>query len=358
MIDARTVRLLDWYAVHRRTLPWREQPTPYGVVVSEFMLQQTQVSQALGYYKRFMARFPDFAALAAAEESAVLEVWQGLGYYKRARQLKALADAVVRSHGGFLPAEPESLKQLPGVGPYTLGAILCIAFGQTYPAVDGNVRRVLSRLTALQAVDGRTQQKALTDTWRCLADGAPAAAFAQALMELGALTCTPRAPNCLTCPWQEDCTAHLVGQEERYPPAVKRRPPSIRRARLLLITDGSRALFAPGPAAGLLAGLWRLPTYLEPDEPTPQLLDRLGAPSASVRLEHRFTHQQWLVEATVHGVAGDFAGASDWVWHPLATPPPLGGPSRKVLAWGQGLSIVDARRAQLPVPAANGKFTE
>ena len=194
-------RLLAWYRTAGRDLPWRRTRDPYRVLVSEFMLQQTQVSRVLSYYDRFLARYPSVQSLARARPRAVREAWDGLGYYRRSANLRRLAAEVVRRHGGSIPADAQQLLRLPGVGPYTAGAVAAFAFEQPVPAVDTNVRRVLSRAFSCRtAKEARTTASALQPT-----RGKTAWAFNQALMELGALVCTARAPKCGECAVSKMC---------------------------------------------------------------------------------------------------------------------------------------------------------
>jgi A/G-specific adenine glycosylase len=199
-----TRKLLGWYKRNARVLPWRKTRNPYAILVSEFMLQQTQVSRVLEYFPRFMARFPTIAALAGARPKAVMEEWDGLGYYARARNLHRLAREVTGLHGGTLPDKPEELRTLPGVGRYTAGAVACFAYEKPVPTVDTNVRRVLERAFAPR------------DVWELAAklvpkNGERAWRFNQALMELGALVCTARKPKCPECPVRKDCRAVRSG---------------------------------------------------------------------------------------------------------------------------------------------------
>ena len=191
-------KLLIWYKKAARSLPWRETRNPYAILVSEFMLQQTQVSRVLEYYPRFMARFPTIAALARARPKAVMQQWDGLGYYARARNLHALARVVTKTHDGTLSDNPEELQELPGVGRYTAGAVACFAYEKAVPAVDTNVKRVLSR--AFEPDDVWELAEKVTPR-----DGKRAWRFNQALMELGALVCTARKPRCEICPVNSVC---------------------------------------------------------------------------------------------------------------------------------------------------------
>src|SRR5438105_1807988 len=212
--------LLAWYDRHRRLLPWRsppgQPPDPYRVWLSEIMLQQTTVATVGPYFDRFVARFPSIRALAAASLDEVLHLWQGLGYYARARNLHACARAVVEHHDGRVPGDPAELRALPGIGDYTAAAIAAIAFDRPLAAVDGNVERVVARLFAerapLPAVKPRLRALAAS-----LVPAERAGDFAQALMDLGAVLCTPRRPRCVLCPWRQDCTAAALGIQESLP---------------------------------------------------------------------------------------------------------------------------------------------
>ncbi len=203
-----TRKLLAWYKRNARVLPWRETRNPYAILVSEFMLQQTQVSRVLEFYPRFLKRFPTFGSLARSQPKAVMEAWDGLGYYARARNLHRLAREVTRQHDGTLPDDPESLRTLPGVGRYTAGAVACFAYEKPVATVDTNVRRVLERAFASK------------DVWKLAEklvpkNGERAWRFNQALMELGALVCTARKPNCPECPVRSDCRAVRSGIQIR-----------------------------------------------------------------------------------------------------------------------------------------------
>src|SRR5512136_569268 len=217
--------LLGWYARRRRALPWRGVRDPYRIWVSEVMLQQTRIATATPYYHAFLGRFPTLAALARARPADVLEAWSGLGYYRRARSLHAAAREVVREHGGRVPDDPAAFERLPGVGRYTAGAVLSIAYGRPLPALDGNAARVLSRLEALPAT--MRDPAGARRLWALAAARVPAdrpGDWNQALMELGATVCTPRAPRCAACPLRRHCRALALGRVDRLP------PPAVRRA--------------------------------------------------------------------------------------------------------------------------------
>lgn len=264
-VAALRAALITWFDEEHRTMPWRTEPSPYKTVVSEFMLQQTQVVTVIPYFERFIERFPDFAALAAAPEADVLHAWAGLGYYRRARMLKRAAEAVVRQHNGALPADPAALAALPGFGEYTVGAVGSIALGLPLPLVDGNVRRVVGRLFALK--EDLTRAAGKRHLWAlcaALVDPARPGDFNQALMELGATTCIPREPLCLACPAFALCEGRASGFPESFPAPIKRpaakvvrevavallRGKSARSRKILLLQRGEGSSFA---------GLWELP---------------------------------------------------------------------------------------------------
>jgi len=276
-IDAIRRLLPRWFAQHARRLPWRENRTPYRVWVAEVLLQQTRVSAVGPYYRRFLRRFPNVRALAAAPPDDVLKAWEGLGYYSRARNLHKAARAVVAERGGRLPDTAEELRRLPGIGRYTAGAIASIAFGRDEPVVDGNVIRVLCRLFGI-AEDPRaaaTREK----LWQLAAALLPpgeAANFNEALMDLGATVCTPDSPRCGACPAASVCRAREHGQQHRLP--RRRRKPAVPHHTIVcgIISDGrGRVLIDQRPAEGLLGGLWELPGgKVEPGESLAEALRR------------------------------------------------------------------------------------
>lgn len=261
-IRALRAALLDWYTLHRRDLPWRRQANPYAVWVSEVMLQQTRVSVVMDYFHRWMERFPTLERLARASEDEVLQVWQGLGYYSRARRLRQGALYVCREFGGRLPRDVPSLLTIPGVGPYSAGAIASIAYGVPAPIVDGNIVRVLSRLFAL---DGDLTKAAMKRTlWSLAAELVPterAADFNQAMMELGALVCTPKRPSCDVCPVQKRCVAwenQLVDQLPRTPPRAE--ATEVETAAALIERRGRWLVVRLASDAPRWAGMWVFPT--------------------------------------------------------------------------------------------------
>jgi A/G-specific adenine glycosylase len=256
--------LLAWYDRHRRTLPWRarsgERPDPYRVWLSEIMLQQTTVRAVAPYYARFLARWGDVRALAAAPLEEVLKSWAGLGYYARARNLHACARAVVERHGGVFPASETALRALPGIGDYTAAAVAAIAFDFPASPVDGNVERVIARLFAVtEPLPGSKPE--LRRRARELTPQRRAGDFAQAMMDLGATICTPKKPACAFCPWQEGCAARARGEAERFPRRKPKREGVLRRGAAFVArrADG-HILVRTRPAKGLLGGMTEVPT--------------------------------------------------------------------------------------------------
>jgi len=252
--------LLKWYQHNRRELPWRNTRDPYRITVAEFMLHQTQVRTVLPYYHRFVERFPNWASLAGASLDDVLKAWEGLGYYARARNLHALARLVCSQHDGQLPHSREALLTLPGIGPYTAGALLSICFGADQAAIDGNVRRVLCRVFQITE-DPKTAvgRRRLRETAAALLPLGRAGTFNQALMDLGATVCTPRRPACSECPLNDQCGARQLGIQESLPVRRTRKPlPHHDIAAGVIWRDG-RVLIARRPLRGLLGGLWEFP---------------------------------------------------------------------------------------------------
>jgi A/G-specific adenine glycosylase len=252
--------LLRWYQRHRRSLPWRATRDPFAIWVSEVMLQQTRVETVLRYYPRFLRRFPTIASLARARQSSVLAHWSGLGYYGRARSLHAAARLVVERHGGRLPRDPHRLRALPGIGRYTAGAIASIAFGARAAVVDGNVARVLARLSELPGPlrSPEFERRAWQLAERLVPRKAPGD-WNQALMELGATVCTATAPRCASCPVRRFCAAARTGTIDRHPEAGDRPDSRAVRRACVVVERGDRVLLAREDDRPLLRGLWRFP---------------------------------------------------------------------------------------------------
>ena len=251
-----------WFAENGRSLPWRETADPYRIWLSEIMLQQTRIEAVIPYYRRFLEAFPDPAALAAADDGVLMKLWEGLGYYSRARNLKKAAQIIVRDYGGALPPDAELLGKLPGIGEYTAGAVASVAFGLPEPAVDGNVLRVVARLTAMEDdVLLPAVKKAVSDALREIYPmGRDAALFTEGLMELGEVVCTPKSPDCGLCPLRAMCRAAAQGDVSRYPVRSPKKERRIEeRTVFLLRSPDGRYLLRKRPAEGLLAGLWEFP---------------------------------------------------------------------------------------------------
>lgn len=293
--------LLAWYDKGRRILPWREEPTPYHVWLSEIMLQQTRVEAVKPYYDRFLQALPDIGSLAAVEEERLLKLWEGLGYYNRARNLKRAAEILVSEYDGEMPDDYERIAALPGIGSYTAGAVSSIAFGRPYPAVDGNVLRILSRLRAddrdiLNAKVKRAVEEELLDVMPKDRPGD----FNQALMELGAMVCIPNgAPKCGECPWRELCLARAQGRMGEFPKKAKKKPRSIEKKTVLVIQDAERVALHKRPGKGLLAGMYEFPSlegHCEEAEVSAYLKEIGLLPIRIRRLpaaKHVFTHREW-----------------------------------------------------------------
>ena len=286
-------KLLGWYRRSHRDLPWRRSRDPYRIWLSETMLQQTRVETVIPYYDRFLERFPTVEALACADEEDVLRHWAGLGYYARARNLKRAAEAIVRDHGGELPREAEVLATLPGVGPYTVGAIRSIAYRERAALVDGNVARVFSRLLARPRLSSSTLWSI---AWELVPEKR-ADLFNQALMELGATVCTPRKPACVRCPLRDVCRARDLGRAEDFPEPRSRTQPRRVEGLAGVLESRGRILLLRRPSRGLLGGLWETPTSegSSPGELVAALEERTGIrarPAGELgRVRHLFTHR-------------------------------------------------------------------
>lgn len=302
--------LLEWYRANARTLPWRREPTPYHVWVSEIMLQQTRVAAVLGYYGRFMEALPTIQELAGCPEERLMKLWQGLGYYNRARSLQKAARQVMEEFSGAFPEKFEDIRTLAGVGDYTAGAIASIAFGQAVPAVDGNVMRVAARITG----DGREMDKPVVkrqvgaELQRVMPRERPGD-FNQALMELGALVCLPNgAPLCESCPAREFCAAHRTGRTGELPVKAKKKPRKTEARMVYLIFHKGRVALRRRPDKGLLAGLWEYP-----NEAAPWAAPVEGKAEPAGKARHVFTHVQWNMEAIlIRAETGTLP--EGWVW--------------------------------------------
>lgn len=295
-------QLLDWFRQFKRDLPWRRTNDPYRIWISEIMLQQTRVAAVIPYYEKFLARFPDVQALAAAPQEEVLRLWSGLGYYSRARNLQKAAQQIVAQHGGEFPRQEEALLTLPGIGRYTGAAILSIAYGAKHAVLDGNVARVLARLGAIRG-DLRESRRwlSLQETAGELLEPESPGDWNQAMMELGAIVCAPRAPQCLLCPVARFCRARELGDPESFPEKRKKRDAvQIVLAAAVLTNPRGRTLLLPPPrktqnkpaaddVATLVSRMWHFPTVAIRKDPRAELekfiAQFLPAKNGALRLE-------------------------------------------------------------------------
>lgn len=302
LLQAAAERLVLWYTAHRTDMPWRREPTPYHVWISEIMLQQTRIEAVLPYYERFLAALPTVAALADTTEEQLMKLWQGLGYYSRARNLRRAAICLMENYGGELPRSAALLRTLPGIGGYTAGAIASIAYGEPEPAVDGNVMRVVARLTEWRADVLRPAARARVTALlrRCYTPGEQAALLTEAWMELGELVCIPNGtPRCEDCPLAALCRARASGTAASLPVRAAPRPRAVEELTVLLLTYDDTVALHRRPGRGLLAGLYEfphLPGRLSADEVREALLTRgfaVGELQPLGESVHIFTHREW-----------------------------------------------------------------
>ncbi len=304
-------KLLRWYDRNRRDLPWRvpvdakQPPDPYRVMISEAMLQQTQVAAVIPYFLRFLEQFPTVFDLAKAEDQEVLRLWQGLGYYSRARNLHAAAKRIVDEHAGKIPRSPDVLLSLPGVGKYTAGAIASIAFDCRAPILDGNVIRVLCRLDRIESDPRSTEtQKRLWQRAEEILPKRRCGDFNSALMELGATICTPRSPKCLLCPVRDHCQAQAASVQEQIPAPRKATPTPLFHRKILCIRHGNSFLIEQRPPKGRWAGMWQFVTLDGEVKTTPTYLKKHFAMNLSVvrslgQVTHALTHRRYQFEAFI-----------------------------------------------------------
>ncbi len=291
-------RVIGWQRTHgRHTLPWQRTRDPYRVWLSEIMLQQTQVATVLGYYERFLQRFPDVAALAAAPQDDVLALWSGLGYYSRARNLHRCAQAVVAQHGGEFPRSAEALATLPGIGRSTAAAIAAFCFGERVAILDGNVKRVLGRVLAFDGdLASSAQERRL---WALatglLPQGEGIESYTQGLMDIGATVCLARGPNCLLCPVQGDCAARAAGEPERYPVKTRKLRRGRREHVWLWLQWQDRLWLAQRGQAGVWAGLWSLPEFDSMPDFERACAGWPGGGESLPSFTHVLTHLDWTL---------------------------------------------------------------
>ncbi len=316
--------LLAWYWKNKRDLPWRQNKDPYRIWVSEIMLQQTRVDSVIPYFQRFIGLFPNIEALANASEEQVIKAWEGLGYYSRVKNLYAAAKEIVFYGDGKIPSDRNAILKLKGIGSYTAGAILSIAYDKKVPAVDGNVMRVFSRLFALsddiQASSTRKKIESLAE--QLIPDENPGD-FNQAIMELGALVCFPSSPTCLFCPVRLVCNAYEQGIEEQLPRKKKAKPPIHQDVVMGIFRAGKRFIGEKRPDHGLLAGLWGFPTFeLSPEDDVLQTIKNLcnqkQIPGSNYiikgRFKHVFSHRHWKVTVVQVDIKHSFPLPPSWEW--------------------------------------------
>lgn len=338
--------LLIWFDANKRSLPWREEVSPYRVWVSEIMLQQTRVEAVKPYFERFITELPDIEALAKAKEERLLKLWEGLGYYNRVRNMQKAAVQIMEEYGGNMPSDYDKLLQLKGIGSYTAGAIASIAFQKKVPAVDGNVLRVLSRLTmdGDDIADTKVKKRVEKELEQIMPERA--GDFNQALMELGAIVCLPNGePKCAECPWREFCQAFLEERIEEFPykSALKKR--NIERKTVLIIRDGKKLLLHKRPRTGLLAGMYEFPMMegWHNSDSIIQYVRSLGCEPLRVEpvreAKHIFTHKEWHMKGyIVRTQAFDYGGGY-------------------VPQEGYFLAEPEKIKEEYPIPSAFGAYT-
>jgi A/G-specific adenine glycosylase len=339
--------LQTWYQIQGRTLPWRETRDPYAIWISEIMLQQTQVKTVLPYYQAWLTQFPDVQTLATAPLQTVLKAWEGLGYYARARNLHRAAQLILEQHQGQLPQSAAELETLPGIGRTTAGGIASAAFNQPAPILDGNVKRVLSRLIGLRLPPAQ----AVTPLWQLsetLLDPDLPRDFNQALMDLGAMVCTPKQPDCDRCPWSNDCFAHRHHMQEQIPMPPERSPLPTKHIGVAVIwNDQDQILIDRRPAEGLLGGLWEFPGgKIEADETPEECIQREIREELGIEIEvgphlitvdHAYTH--FRVKLIVHHCQ-----------YRSGIPTPI---ECDEIRW-----VTPAEMSTFPFPKANGRIIE
>jgi A/G-specific adenine glycosylase len=302
------LKILKWYRKNARDLPWRHTKDPYAIWVSEIMLQQTRVEAVIPYFQRWMNAFSTLQALAEAEEDQVLKLWEGLGYYNRARNLQAAANIVMETYQGALPMEKKALQNLPGIGPYTAGAILSIAFNLPAPILDGNLKRVFTRLfnvnTPIQTAE---TEKKLWEIAELLLPESNPGDFNQALMEVGALICLPKNPDCDHCPLADDCLANQLDLQETLPVRKGKSPVPHLQVTAAIIPREIKILLAKRPPGGLLGGMWEFPGGKQkPNETLNETLSREIMEELNLEVEigdllgtfhHAYTHYKVTLHA-------------------------------------------------------------
>ncbi len=307
--------LIGWYLANKRILPWRENRDPYRIWVSEIMLQQTRVDTVIPYFTKFMTQFKTMKDFAYADENAILKIWEGLGYYSRVRNLQAAMRQVVEEHDGIVPNTKKDILNLKGVGPYTAGAILSIAYQKAEPAIDGNVMRVMSRVCEIDADIMKPSTRKIFETVLYdLIDPIDPASFNQGLMEIGALVCTPKKPMCLLCPLQPFCLAHKNGKELDYPVKIKKVKSKKIHLLAIVVRQNDHILVEQRPTSGLLANLWQFPTVEIKGNANSEMiklafLQKYGLEvelqEALPHVKHIFSHLVWEVDVWTADLTGE-----------------------------------------------------
>lgn len=310
--------LLPWYKQNARALPWRQDTEPYHIWISEIMLQQTRVETVRTYYLRFLEKLPSIHALAEAPESQLFKLWEGLGYYNRARNLQKAARVIETQYNGHFPNQYDDIRALPGIGPYTAGAIASICFNRPYAAVDGNVLRIITRMTENNAPINQTQTKIeIAEQLEKVYPKNACGQFTQALMELGATVCTPKSPKCTECPANDFCRAHANGTVLKYPVKLPKKDKRLEERTVFLLQCGNRYALTKRAQNGLLSGLWQLPNVLGKMDVEQALhtADTFGVQPAQLCKQmhrvHIFTHIKW--QMTCYHILCT-KKTSDFVW--------------------------------------------
>ena len=320
--------LIKWYRRHLRRLPWRETDDPYRIWVSEVMLQQTQVQTVLPYYQQFLREFPNVQMLANAKLQAVLKVWEGLGYYARGRNMHRSARVILEQHAGIFPNSWDVLRKLPGIGDYIASAVLSIAFNQPYAVVDGNVKRVLARLYKMsEPVNKSSSYKTFKEVADGLLDRHHPGMFNQALMELGALVCKPKKPDCNGCPVHSRCRAHQAGHVDQFPKRIRRAKTPLHHIAVGVVYRNNLMLITRRKSEGLLGGLWEFPggkigKHERPEQACVREIKEevnlnVAVTGQIAQIKHAYTHFKIIMEVfSCRHVSGDVRlnGPVDFRW--------------------------------------------
>jgi A/G-specific adenine glycosylase len=333
-------RIIHWQQRHgRHALPWQATRDPYRIWLSEIMLQQTQVATVIPYFGRFVARFPDLSSLATAHEDDVLALWSGLGYYSRARNLHAAAQAIAKNHDGKFPATLNAIEQLPGVGRSTAAAVAALAFGQQCAILDGNVKRVLARHGGVTGWPG--DKKVETVLWQLAESHLPQTtieAYTQGMMDLGALVCSRSQPSCTACPVNIDCIAHNQLRTAELPTPRPRKTLPERQVQMLLLLDRGELMLEKRPARGIWGGMWSLPELSPDRDPASHCHERFGFTTQTQKvlpqLRHSFTHFKLRIQPVHLQLAPRHTTPPGQIWLPIvdALDAALPAPVRKLVA--------------------------